>query len=100
MALRFTTLRGPALWRPSSQRPGNVRLPWRLRLRGDADTTAAAPADPLARDPALARLEATLLAADEPLPARKLAQVAELPDAGAARRLVQQLQALYDQDGT
>jgi segregation and condensation protein B len=73
---------------------------WRHRLADDTPRAAQASADPLARDAALARLEAALLAADEPLPARKLATVADLPDVAAARRLVQQLRELYDQDGT
>lgn len=91
---------GPAARRLVSQRPGDVVVPWRLRL-GDA-TAPATPtaAEPLARDAALARLEAALLAADEPLAARKLAAVAELPDAAAARRLVQRLRELYDADST
>lgn len=55
---------------------------------------------PGARDAELALVEAVLLAADEPLPPRKLAGAAGLPDAAAARRLVRKLQALYDQDGT
>jgi segregation and condensation protein B len=45
-------------------------------------------------------VEAALLAADEPLTARKLAQAAGLADAAGARRLVRKLQALYDRDGT
>jgi segregation and condensation protein B len=77
-----------------------VAVPWRQRLADDAPTAAPTSSDPLARDAALARVEAALLAADEPLPARRLAVAAELPDAAAARRLVQQLRELYDQDGT
>jgi segregation and condensation protein B len=48
----------------------------------------------------VALVEAALLAADEPLSARKLATAAGLADAAEARRLVQQLQALYQADGT
>ncbi len=40
------------------------------------------------------------MAADEPLTLRRLATVAGLADPTAARRLVQHLQTLYDQDGT
>jgi segregation and condensation protein B len=54
----------------------------------------------LGRDAALARVEAALMAADDPLTPRRLAAVADLPDAAAARTLVQRLQALYDKDGT
>jgi segregation and condensation protein B len=52
------------------------------------------------RDGRLALVEAALMAADEPLSPRRLAAAAGLPDAAAARRLVQRLRALYDLDGT
>jgi segregation and condensation protein B len=55
---------------------------------------------PLARDERLARVEAVLLAADEPLPPRRIAQAAGLSDAAEARRLVRRLRELYQQDGT
>jgi segregation and condensation protein B len=54
----------------------------------------------LARDPQLARVEAALFAADEPLTGRRLAAAAGLTDGTEARRLVRKLQALYDKDGT
>jgi segregation and condensation protein B len=54
----------------------------------------------LARDAPLARVEAALLAADEPLTVRRLAAVAGLADSSEVRRLIQRLQALYEQDGT
>src|SRR3989442_2420702 len=53
-----------------------------------------------ARDPQSALVEAALLAADEPLPGRKLAAVADLTDAAAARRLIRKLQNLYAKEGT
>ena len=59
-----------------------------------------APTDPLARDPKLARLEAALFLADEPLAAKKLADAAGLADAAEARTLVAKLRSLYDADGT
>jgi segregation and condensation protein B len=52
------------------------------------------------RDAPTALVEAVLLIADEPLPPRKLAKAAGLSDAAEARRVVQKLQWLYDQDGT
>lgn len=55
---------------------------------------------PLGRDPALARLEAALFLADEPLPARKLADAAGLPDGHAARRLIERLRAVYADDNS
>ena len=50
----------------------------------------------LAREPFLANLEAVLFAADEPLPARRLAKLTGLDDTAEARRLVRKLQALYE----
>ena len=54
----------------------------------------------LAREARLAWVEAALLAADEPLTLRRLAAAAGVADASEARRLVERLQALYEQDGT
>jgi segregation and condensation protein B len=91
--------RGP-LTRPSRDRlPENRRLPsiYRLDLEGGGE---AAVGGERARDPRLAWVEAALLAADEPLTARRLATAAGLADGNEARRLVRKLQALYDQDGT
>jgi len=79
--------------------PGNHRLPAIHRQIGEV-VDAGKSSDPLARDPALAFLEAALLVADEPLPARKLAEAANLPDAASARRLLKKLQELYDADGS
>jgi segregation and condensation protein B len=75
----------------------NHRLPLALRLPAD---DVAAPTDELARDARLARLEAALFLADEPLTARRLAAVAELADTAAARQAVGRLRALLDRDGT
>src|ERR1044072_8084021 len=66
----------------------------RVQIDVDGDGTSS---DPLARDPALALLEAVLLIADEPLPLRKLAQVTGISD---ARRLLKKLQELYDGAGS
>jgi segregation and condensation protein B len=79
------------------QLPRNHRLPLAYRLR---EERAAGPAGELARDPRLALVEAALLAADEPLTTRKLAQAAELADGNEARRLVRKLRDMYAQDGT
>jgi segregation and condensation protein B len=51
----------------------------------------------LARDERLARLEAALFLAGEPLSTRKLAQLAGLADGTEARTLVRRLNQLYDQ---
>jgi segregation and condensation protein B len=91
--------RGPELRRQPEQLPRDQRLPalYRQLLRR--------PREPLpqgegARDAPLAMLEAALFAADEPLPARKLAAAANLADGTEARRLVRKLQGLYDQAGS
>lgn len=87
---------------PSTRRadryPPNHLLPILYRLLVDAGDTA--PCDPQARDPKIARLEAALLLADEPLQARKLAAVADLADSAEAKRLIEDLKKLYDADGT
>jgi segregation and condensation protein B len=59
-----------------------------------------AAADPLAREPALARLEAVLLLADEPLAARRLAEAAGLASAAEARTLIARLRELLVVDGS
>lgn len=87
---------GPAARRLSSQRPGNHVLPPALRARDAAVETTA----PLVRDPRLARIEAALFAADEPLTPNKLAYAAELANAADAKRLVQRLKDFYDADGS
>jgi segregation and condensation protein B len=79
--------------------PGNHPLPMIHRLHLDADG-AGTSSDPIAREPVLAVLEAILLIADEPLPIRKLAQVAGMSDAHAARRLLKKLQDFYDLAGS
>ncbi len=96
-----THFRGPATARPYTGRPGNARPPAAVRvLLGQPAATDPAPADPFGRDPKLARVEAALMLADEPLVARRIAEAAELQDAGEARKLVQRLRDLYDADET
>ena len=91
-------MRGPASRRRTDRFPPNVRLPLAYRLLGErSDRT---PADPHARDAKLARVEAALFLAAEPLTARKLARAAALADSAEARRLVQKLRELYDADAT
>lgn len=90
--------RGPATRRPQNVRPGNAPLHKLFHLpSGDPDTSAT---DPLARDARLARVEAALILADEPLTARKLADAASLADTAEAHRLIEKLRSLYDADGT
>jgi segregation and condensation protein B len=68
------------------------------RLLGDR--LDATPADPHARDAKLARVEAALFLASEPLSARKIASAAALSDTAEARRLIKRLRELYDADAT
>jgi segregation and condensation protein B len=89
---------GTATRRPFTVRPGNATRPTIPRPAGEV--TEPLPTDPLGRDPKLARLEAVLLIADEPLPARRLADAAGLADAAEARRLIDRLTAVYDADGS
>jgi segregation and condensation protein B len=92
------TRHGTATVRPYSVRPGNTTVLPALRLRVELpEPTALAP---LARDPKLARLEAVLLLADEPLTARRLAEAAGLADSAEARKLLDRLRDLYDADET
>lgn len=88
---------GTATLRPFTRRPGNAARP---RFARDAASGEGASRDPLARDGKLARLEAALLLADEPLTVRRLADAAGLADAAEVRACVERLQALYDADGT
>src|SRR6185436_5629669 len=75
------------------------RRPSLARRLGDIEPRQTS-SDPLSRSPRLASIEAALLLADEPLSPRKLAQVAALLDGREARKLVLQLQALYEQEGS
>ena len=90
---------GTATLRPYSVRRGNASLPLALRLRSSR-LTESPEFDPLARDPKLARLEAALLLADEPIPARRIAEAAGLAEASEVRRLIERLKELYDAAGT
>lgn len=85
-------LRGPAARRDPSRYPADARRKW----TGEPPTAAA---DPLARSPEVARVEAALFLADEPLTARKLAAAAG-SDAPAARNHIDALRRLYDADGS
>src|SRR5205823_1352689 len=97
--MRSQALRGPLARRPCDRLPRDRRLPAVYRDLARDDASSAARGE-LARDPALALVEAALLAADEPLNARRLASVAGLQDGNEARRLVRKLHALYERDGT
>src|SRR5262249_6433300 len=85
--------------------PARERLPHNHRLPPIYHPINEGPAEPpregeFARSPRLALVEAALIAADEPLTARRLAQAAGLKDAAEARALVRQLQELYEREGS
>jgi segregation and condensation protein B len=83
-------------YRPSTVRPGNTRPPAALRF---AAAPPAPPAtDPLARDPELARVEAALFLADEPLSPQTRADVCDLADPSAAAGKVERLRQLLAAD--
>jgi len=90
--------RGPLSRRPTDRLPANYRAPARYLMSHRADEPAASVA--CGRDAKLARLEAVLWLADEPLSARRLATVAELADTAEARRLIEKLRQFYETDGS
>jgi segregation and condensation protein B len=71
--------------------------PWRWRVAPSPEAEVAVD-DPLARSKPMARVEAVLMFADEPITTRKLAEIAGLEDGHEARRLIEQLKALYIAD--
>ncbi|GIW82593.1 MAG: hypothetical protein KatS3mg105_4400 [Gemmatales bacterium] len=79
--------------------PRDHRLPQIYRLTSGEQGDAKAHG-PLAREPALAALEAAFFIADEPLTARRLAGIAGLKDGSEARRLIRKLQSFYEADQT
>jgi segregation and condensation protein B len=86
-------------------RPQRGRLPFNHRLPSvyrilPLDSGEPVVQGELAREAKLARVEAALFAADEPLTTRRLATAAALTDGTEARRLVKKLQFLYDRDGS
>jgi segregation and condensation protein B len=89
---------GVAVRRSFASRPANAATAAAFRFA--PVVVEAAASDPHARDSKLARLEAALMIADEPLPARRLADVVGLADAAEARSLIERLRVLYDLDGS
>ena len=76
---------------------------WEFFARRDEgpDVLPMSGVDPVCvRTPKMARVEAALLVTDAPLSVRRLIQLATLADITEARRLVDQLNAAYDRDGT
>src|SRR5947209_10157727 len=85
------------LRRRTDRMPANYRRPY---WRRHSPPVEAPPIGPDVRDQRLARLEAVLFAAEEPLAARRLAGLAELADAAEARRLVGRLRDLLHAEGS
>jgi len=84
---------GPA--RAPQDQVGSVRR----RSRRAEEQPAEIPLEAAARrDEALARLEAVLFVAGEPLGSRRLAQLASLADGTEARTLIHRLNRLYDEE--
>ena len=96
--LLCSSMRGPACRRRTDRYPPNARLPLTYRLLVEWLPENAS--DSSTRDPRLARVEAALFLADEPLSARKIATAAALADSTEARRLVAQLRELFDADAS
>lgn len=84
----------------NSRRVGQSR-PILFERRSDDYDQGACPARGNApRDRRLANVEAVLFVSREPIPSRKLAQLANLADATEARTLVGQLNSMYDRAGS
>jgi segregation and condensation protein B len=96
---KYLRSRGPVprAYRPDL--PHDRRPPAVFRFAGIAGRDDV-PQGELARDARLATVEAALLAADEPLTAKRLAMAAGLDGAPEVRRLLAKLRELYDVDGT
>src|SRR5262245_31629645 len=84
--------------RPRGRPPRDHLYGWAHRL--PPTPVAVEPQGPFSRPARVALVEATLMAADEPLVPRKLAQAAGVADAAEVRRLVVELQSLYDGEGS
>lgn len=81
--------------------PLGPRMPVGARLTGSTEKIPSEPTNggPAVRSELMARLEAALFLAREPLGSRKLAQLANLADGTEARTLVRKLNQAYDAGG-
>jgi segregation and condensation protein B len=79
--------------------PATVRQSQWQRLPAAGGEQEAVAEGPLARSPAMARLEAVFFLSREPQSTRRLAQLADLADGTEARSLVRKLNGLYDSAG-
>lgn len=88
---------GPQTWRGYHRRPGNTR-PLTLARILTGIRTPKTSTDPLVRDDKLARLEALLFLADEPLTAKILCRAVGLRDVREVEPLLDRYQSLLDAD--
>jgi segregation and condensation protein B len=95
--MRVASRFGPAARRPKSQRPGNAPTHFLVRYPPPVEERVT---DPLGRHIKLARLEAALFLADEPVTARRLADAAGLAGVGEAGALIEKLKTFLDADGS
>ena len=72
---------------------------WQLRRHEWVDLDPQQSSGQTHRTPKLARLEAVLFVADGPLTLRRIIDFATLADASEARRLINELNECYEQDG-
>jgi len=82
----------------ADRRPPAARRSTRGEFCGRHGRVEGEPKGPTARSAELARLEAILFIAREPLSSRKLAQLADLADGTESRTLVRALNRLYDRE--
>lgn len=71
-----------------------------LATAGNRRSTVNLAADVYRRTPKMARLEAVLFVADEPLPIKRLVQLATLADSEEAQQLIDRLNLAYDTRGS
>ena len=96
MAWRYRHRVTPGPW-PSRPSPA---VPWRRPSAASLPVRRSQHGTPTWRSEKLARVEAVLFLAREPLASGRIAQLANLPDGNRARKLVLQLASMYDQRGS
>ncbi len=80
-----------SIFSPAEDADETTEIPLELELEFEEDSHWHS----FKRNDELARLESVLFLAREPLPSRKLAQHAEIPEGGRVRRLLQELNQAY-----
>lgn len=82
----------------TSQLPAQGSFVWNFFCGGPAEswTNQAAAVDLCLRTPKMARVEAALFVTDEPIPLKRLLQLATLADVSEAKEVIDRLNAAYD----